>query len=354
VWYGPVAPEELETACGSDPSFICQEVLERTDSDDLASASDIVFGTPFTIAVVLVVAWIVVRILHGIIGRFVATLSGASQPARRLRRGLRRTPLVAKPPSGVDSGAISLRAGARAETLGHVLRSIASFAVWSIAGITILGELGINLGPLIAGAGIAGIALGFGAQSLVKDFLAGIFIIVEDQYGVGDIIDVGEVSGTLVSGTVESVSLRSTRLRSVNGTVWHVPNGTIMRVGNMSQQWARALLDVSVAYGSDLELAQTEIKRVADELWQDPAWAGQVLEEPEVWGVEDLGPDGVTIRLVVKTQPAEQFKVLRELRVRLKQAMDAAGIEIPTAQRTIWVRRDPGTSAGITDDLDPT
>ena len=187
--------------------------------------------------------------------------------------------------------------------------------MWSIAIITILGELGINLGPLIAGAGIAGIALGFGAQSLVKDFLAGIFIIVEDQYGVGDIIDVGELSNTPVSGTVESVSLRSTKLRSVNGTVWHVPNGTVLRVGNMSQQWARALLDVSVAYGSDLDLAQAEIKRVADELWHDPAWAGQVLEEPEVWGVEDLAPDGVTIRLVVKTQPAEQFKVLRELRI---------------------------------------
>ena len=187
----------------------------------------------------------------------------------------------------------------------------------------------------------------------MKDFLAGIFIIVEDQFGVGDIIDVGELSGTPVSGTVESVSLRSTRLRSVNGTVWHVPNGTVLRVGNMSQQWARALLDVSVAYGSDLELAQTEIKRVADELWHDPHWTGQVLEEPEVWGVEDLAADGVTIRLVVKTLPAEQFRVLRELLARIKAALDAAGVEIPTAQRTVWVRRDPArrTRPGD-DDLD--
>ena len=212
--------------------------------------------------------------------------------------------------------------------------------------------MGAGLGPLIATAGIVGIALGFGAQSLVKDFLAGMFIIVEDQYGVGDIIDVGELSGTPVVGTVESVSLRATRLRSVNGTVWHVPNGTVARVGNMSQQWARALLDVSVAYGSDLELAQAEIKRVADELWGDPAWAGMVLEEPEVWGVEELAPDGVTIRLVVKTQPAEQFKVLRELRTRIKTALDSAGVEIPTAQRTVWVRRDPGTPDPGEDDLD--
>ncbi len=184
----------------------------------------------------------------------------------------------------------------------------------------------------------------------MKDFLAGIFIIVEDQYGVGDIIDVGELSNTPVSGTVESVSLRSTKLRSVNGTVWHVPNGAVLRVGNMSQQWARALLDVSVAYGSDLDLAQAEIKRVADELWHEPEWAGLVLEEPEVWGVEDLTPDGVTIRLVVKTQPAEQFKVLRELRTRIKAALDAAGVEIPTPQRTVWVRRAAGSPAD--DDVD--
>ena len=150
------------------------------------------------------------------------------------------------PDSALDTGSVSIRAAARAETLGHVLHSVAAFTVWTIAVITILGELGINLGPLIAGAGIAGIALGFGAQSLVKDFLAGIFIIVEDQYGVGDIIDVGELSGTPVSGTVESVSLRATKLRSVNGTVWHVPNGTVLRVGNMSQLDLDAAADPSL------------------------------------------------------------------------------------------------------------
>jgi moderate conductance mechanosensitive channel len=164
---------------------------------------------------------------------------------------------------------------------------------------------------------------------------------VEDQYGVGDIIDIGEVSGTLVTGTVEGVSLRSTRLRSTNGTVWHVPNGTILRVGNMSQQWARALLDVSVVYGSDLDVAQAVIKRAADELWQDPAWADVVLEEPELWGVENLAPEGVTIRLVVKTQPAEQFRVLRELRGRIKAALDEVGVDIATTQRTLVMQRDP-------------
>jgi moderate conductance mechanosensitive channel len=351
VLLGQVTPDELEEVCGSDPSYICRQMLEITESEGAAETADLLFSKPFSILLIVVVAWVVLALLHRVIDRFVASLAGQNQPTRRIKRTLRRSPIVAQklPDRVLKTGAVSIRAASRAQTLGDVLHSIAAFGVWSIAVITILGELGVNLGPLIAGAGIAGIALGFGAQSLVKDFLAGVFIIVEDQYGVGDIIDVGELSNTPVTGTVESVSLRSTKLRSVNGTVWHVPNGAVLRVGNMSQQWARAVLDVSVAYGSDLELAQTEIKRVADALWHDPKWSGQVLEEPEVWGVEDLSPDGVTIRLVVKTLPAEQFTVLRELRSRIKAALDAAGVEIPTAQRTVWVRREPGTSAGAGD-----
>ena len=186
-------------------------------------------------------------------------------------------------------------------------------------------------------------AIGFGAQSLVKDFLAGMFILVEDQYGVGDIIDVGDLSGTQVAGTVEAVSLRTTRLRSVNGTVWHVPNGTILRVGNMSQQWARALLDVSVAYGSDVDEASRIIKATADELWRERDWSHQILEEPELWGIESLDADGIAIRLVVKTSPSQQFAVMRELRRRIKRSLDEAGIEIPFPQRTVWVRHEPGT-----------
>jgi small-conductance mechanosensitive channel len=356
VLKGQVDPPLLEAVCGGDPSFICREVLERTDSRGLAEAADIVFAKPLKIAIVLLVAWVVVAILRRMIDEFVATLSGQGQPARRIKRTLRRTPIVNTLPGNMlDTGVVSVRAAARAETLGHVLRSVSAFAVWTIAALTVLGEVGIKLGPLVAGAGIVGVALGFGAQSLVKDFLAGIFILVEDQYGVGDIIDMGDLSGTPVSGTVESVSLRATRLRSTNGTVWHVPNGTILRVGNMSQQWARALLDLPVVYGSDLDHAQAVIKQTADAVWQDPDWAGQVLEEPEMWGVENLGPEGVTIRLVVKTQPAEQFKVLRELRVRIKAALDAAGIEIATTNRTVMVQRDeappaapssPGTGDG--------
>lgn len=347
---GEVDQATLVEACGESPSFVCREVLERTDSVGLAEVVDWVFAKPVTIAFILIVAWVVVRILDRIIDRFVRSIVGGTKPTRRIKRGLRHTPIVHTLPEGtLDSAAPSLRAAPRAETLGHILRSIAAAVVWTIAILTVLAELGINLGPLIAAAGIAGVALGFGAQSLVKDFLAGIFILVEDQYGVGDIIDIGEVSGTLVTGTVEGVSLRSTRLRSTNGTVWHVPNGTILRVGNMSQQWARALLDVSVVYGSDLDVAQAVIKRAADELWQDPAWADVVLEEPELWGVENLAPEGVTIRLVVKTQPAEQFRVLRELRARIKAALDEVGVDIATTQRTLVMQRDPRTPAAPTE-----
>jgi small conductance mechanosensitive channel len=161
------------------------------------------------------------------------------------------------------------------------------------------------------------------------------FMLIEDQYGVGDVIDVGEATGT-----VESITLRTTRLRAVDGTVWHVPNGEIKRVGNKSQQWARALLDVDVAYGSDVEHAKQVIKEVADGVWRDEEFGTSVLEEPEVWGIEAFGADGIAIRLVVKTQPSEQWRVMRELRARLKDAFDREGIEIPFPQRTVWMRQD--------------
>lgn len=337
----------LEDACGVDPSFICREVLDRTESVRWAEVADIVFAKPLTIAVIVATALVARYLLRHAIDRFVSTLSGDQGASRRLKRKLRGTSFGQRLPEGVlVTAGYSVRSAARAQTLGVVLKSLSGFAVWSIAVITILGELGVNLGPLVAGAGIAGVALGFGAQSLVKDFLAGVFILVEDQYGVGDIVDAGEATGT-----VEAVSLRTTRLRDVNGAVWHIPNGQIVRVGNMSQQWARALLDVSVNYEADLAVAQATIKRVADEVWKDPKWAYKVLEEPEVWGVEDFGADGITIRLVVKTQPSQQFQVLRELRLRLKTALDDAGIEIPYPQRTVWVRRGEGVPDDDPDDL---
>ena len=217
-----------------------------------------VFAKPISIAIVVLVAsatisWVVRRA----IGRFVGAMVGEENTSRRLKRRLRRHEGrrgAARPPCSTPARSPSgRRPGPRrsARCCGRWRRS----SIWGLALITILGELGISLGPLIAGAGLAGVAIGFGAQSLVKDFLAGIFILVEDQYGVGDIVDVGEATGT-----IEAVSLRTTRLRDVNGTVWHVPNGQILRVGNKSQQWARALLDLAVAHDTDVATAERVIK----------------------------------------------------------------------------------------------
>ena len=331
--------DEVERACGTDPSWACQRVLDLTESEAWAEATDLL-NVPLRILVIFVLAWVANRLVRRAIHRFTDGI-GNPEAQERIRRLKRRAPAAVVP-----AGSLSLRSAARARTLAQVLQSIATIGIWTIALVMMLGELGVNLGPLIAGAGIAGVAIGFGAQSLVKDFLSGIFMLAEDQYGVGDIIDAGEASGT-----VEEVSLRTTRLRDVNGTVWHIPNGMIERVGNKSQQWARALLDVGIAYGADIDEAQSVIKQVADGLWREPEWSGKILDEPEVWGIEQLGPDAIVIRLVVKTQPSEQFAVTRELRRRLADAFYHEGIELPFPQRSVWVRRDRGSSVEQPEDL---
>jgi moderate conductance mechanosensitive channel len=283
------------------------------------------------IALIVVVAFTVNRLLRRAVKRMLRTLQngGLQERLGAVRR--------ATPDALLETGQMSLRAEQRIEALSSVLRSVMSFTIMAVAAVMILGELGVELGPLIAGAGIIGVALGFGSQSLVRDFLSGIFILVEDQFGIGDIVN---LDGT-TSGVVEAVSLRTTRLRAVDGTVWHVPNGEIRRVGNMSQHWSRALLDIEVAYATDLTRAQEVIRDVAHAVWDEDA---HVLEEPEVWGVEALGANGVVIRLVVKTTPSEQYRVSRTLRERIKVAFDAEGIEIPFPQQTIWHRTEPVAS----------
>jgi small-conductance mechanosensitive channel len=218
----------------------------------------------------------------------------------------------------------------RARTMGSVLKSLTVTVLFAIVLLMVLPELGVNIAPLLASAGIIGVALGFGAQSLVKDFLSGVFMIFEDQYGVGDVVDVGEASGT-----VEAVTLRVTRLRDVNGTVWYVRNGEILRVGNMSQNWARTVLDVPVAPREDLAKVRRVLKEVAHDLWEDEDFKGQVIEEPEVWGVESLTPEAVTVRVTMKTAPLQQWNVAREMRERVKSRFDHEGIHMPSPQRMV-------------------
>ncbi len=310
-----VSPQRLESVCGQDPGFLCREVLDLTGDRALAENADVFVGKPLAVLAIVVGALIVNRILRRAVDRALRGIH-AGPVRERMDSVARRAPGAL-----LESDPTSLRAEQRITALTSVLRSIVSFVVFLLAGFLILGELGLNLAPLLAGAGVVGLALGFGAQAIVRDFLSGMFILIEDQFGVGDIVDLDKQT----SGTVEAVSLRTTRLRAVDGTVWHVPNGEIRRVGNMSQHWSRALLDIEVGYDTDIDRAKAVIKRVADELWNERE---DVLEEPEVWGVESLGPDKVVLRLVVKTLPSAQYVVSRELRERIKEAFDAEEIEL--------------------------
>jgi moderate conductance mechanosensitive channel len=326
----PVLAQTLPAGdpCG-DPAAagaVCTGLLRLTGNEALARASDVLVVRPAKIAVILLLALLASRLLKRAIRRFTRGLgdvrADVASAVDRTAGSLLRTSPVA-----------STRANQRAETIGALLGSVGGFALWTIAALMVFGELGLELGPLLAGAGIVGIALGFGAQNLVRDFLSGIFMLMEDQFGVGDVINVGPATGI-----VEGVSLRTTRLRDVEGNVWHIPNGTIDFVANKSQQWSRALLDIQVSYGTETSKAVSVIKAVAVGTWEDEAWSDSILEEPEVWGVESLDADGITIRLVVKTRPLTQWKVARELRARIKRAFDAEGIEIPFPQRMVWHR----------------
>ena len=230
-------------------------------------------------------------------------------------------PEVAAAAASAERALVAERRHQRVRALGSILRSAASVTVFSIAAVVILGDLGINLAPLLASAGVVGVAIGFGAQNLVRDYLSGIFMLLEDQYGVGDVITVGDATGT-----VETVTLRITRMRDVNGIVWHVRNGAIERVGNESQGWARAVIDFPVPYAADLSTIRTILSDTALGMWNEPAWRTVMLEEPEVWGAQEVSSTEVVMRVVVKTAPLRQWEVEREMRARLKAAIDAAGI----------------------------
>lgn len=319
-------PPDLIDACGDDPGVVCEEVLDATGNETLAKLADWVIGKPLTILLIVIVAWIVARLGRRAVRRAVHRLV-ATEPevaARTLQRvGLRRPPAVA--------AVTDPRREARATSIAAVIASALTVIVWVIALILVVGEVGLQLGPLIAGAGIAGVALGFGAQSIVKDCLTGLFMLVEDQFGIGDVVDLGEAVGV-----VERVTLRATVLRGMDGTVWHVPNGEVRRVGNRSQLWSVAVLDVLVTYDSDLAVARRALEETAAAVCSSEQFGDDVLETPEVTGVEALGVDGVTLRVLVKTKPGSQFALQRELRAAIKVAFDDAGVKIPFPPRTVW------------------
>ncbi|MER8092122.1 mechanosensitive ion channel family protein [Streptomyces goshikiensis] len=211
----------------------------------------------------------------------------------------------------------------RSEAIGSVLRSVASFLILGTAALMVLGALKIDLAPLLASAGVAGVAIGFGARNLVTDFLSGVFMIMEDQYGVGDKIDAGVASGEVIE-----VGLRVTKLRGDNGEIWYVRNGEIKRIGNLSQGWATAGVDVQVRPTENLAHIREVVQRVAEGLAKDSPWDERLWGPVEVLGLDEVLLASMTVKVSAKTMPGQQFAVERELRWRIKEAFDAAGIRI--------------------------
>lgn len=227
------------------------------------------------------------------------------------------------------------RARQRATTLATVLVSLFTGVLWFVGFLLVLGEIDIDLAPLLAGAGVAGIAIGFGAQSLIRDLLSGFFIVLEDQYAVGDIVDLEHAVGE-----VERINLRFTRLRDYQGKVWFIPNGEVRRVGNLSKLWSKAVLDVGIAYEDDIERAQAAMIAAANDVRAADVENATIIDEPQVLGVEQLGANSVVLRMVVRTEPGEQWSVARAIRARIKARFDSEGIEIPFAQSVVRFRSE--------------
>ncbi|TCP48546.1 small conductance mechanosensitive channel [Tamaricihabitans halophyticus] len=316
----PIAqgPAPTPPACTESAGSWCDQIYRLTHNDWLASSAEWLVAKPLNILLILVIAFVVRWLARRVINRLTSG-NGIKTPAI-LR------PLRERAPAGL-SALNSERRRQRARTIGSVLKSITSFVVFGLAFVLILGELGIQLGPIIASAGILGVALGFGAQNLVKDFLSGMFMMLEDQYGVGDWVDLGEASGT-----VEAIGLRVTTLRDVGGTVWYVRNGEVIRVGNSSQGFAVAVVDLPVSYEADVEQATRLLAAVAEEATSDDSIAQHVLEPPEVLGVEQVSAESLTLRLTVKVRPGQQWRVQRVLRGRIMAALEDAGFEPPMAR----------------------
>lgn len=259
------------------------------------------------IAVILVVAWISLRILHSVIHRAVKQTVTHTYHIR-----------------GEDA------IDKRVNTIHKVLYSLLHSVVWLVVLLIILSEFNVNIGPFLAAAGVAGLAIGFGAQYLIRDLIAGIFIIMEDQYRQGDVVKVGGIAGL-----VEEITLRTTTLRDLDGTEHHVPNGEITTTSNFTKLYARAHLNIGIAYESNLEKAMDILNRIGKEMANDEKWKAEIIKPIEVLGVEDFADSAVIIKVLGDTKPIKQWDVMREYRKRVKLVFDKEGIEIPYPHRTI-------------------
>jgi small conductance mechanosensitive channel len=218
----------------------------------------------------------------------------------------------------------------REDTLIRIFTWTAAIVILVVVVMMVLQEMGVAIGPILAGAGIVGLAVGFGGQYLIRDLITGFFMILENQYRIGDVVRLDQTEGT-----VEDISLRMTTLRDLNGTVHHVPHGDIKRVSNLSKVFARVNLNIGVAYGANLDQVISVVNRIGNELAEDDAWKELILKPPQFLRVEDFSDSAVTLKIVGETIPNHQWAVTGELRKRLKHAFDQEGIEIPFPQRVI-------------------
>lgn len=288
------------------------------DDDWWVTLWDWLIGTPLAIIATIVIALILQKALGWIIRRVVLR---TSERARRER--LEQTRKVTRT-AELSVILLTQRTEQRAAAIGSLLSSIIAITVWGVAIIVILEALSVDIAPLLASAGVIGVILGFGAQTLIKDYLSGIFIILEDQFGVGDIVDVGPVVGT-----VEEVSLRYTRLRDMSGVVWYVRNGEILRVANRSQGWTLAIVDIPVHYDSDLDRVRDLVEKVAIDMDEDPTYDDMLLGQPQFAGVESMSGNAVVVRVTAKAVPEMQVQLVRTIRERIKLSFDRAGIIVP-------------------------
>lgn len=308
---------ELVDACGLDPSWFCEWSWDLTGSRQVARALDWFVSKPFVALVIIVVAVVINRWLRRAVTTLVKRIVDREEltTATLGRIGLPTSLL------GTVQADASARSRQRAETLSAVLRAVVSAVVGTVAALMVLGAFDINLGPLLAGAGIAGIAVGLGAQTLVRDCIAGFFILLEDQFGVGDTVDIGAAIGV-----VETVTLRTTVVRSPDGTQWTVPNGAIIRVGNRSRAWVRAGIDVTVAPGADIEIAQTALQGAVERVSRENATS--VVREAVIAPVERITAEGTVLRVSALCTPESHAALVNDLRSAVRADLLAAGVSV--------------------------
>lgn len=273
------------------------------------------------VAAIVVIALIVRWLLHFVIRRVV----------NQVVTGVKRKQDVTDTQALSASPLAAVRLVQRTRTLGSVLTNIVNVTLFIVVLLLVVGTIAPNvLGSFTLLSAAIGAGLGFGAQNIVKDVLNGLFMVVEDQLGVGDIVDLG-----FATGIVEEVRIRVTSVRDVNGTLWFVRNGEILRVGNMSQGWARVIVDLAVPYEADIDEVESTLLRAATEMSQAGKWRSRILEKPEVWGLESVSAEAMVIRVVMKVRTSSKDDVARELRVRLKRSLDELGLKLPSLSSVV-------------------